>query len=157
MYFVNLTISCVSEWNQLIAEIATLKKKVQEQQDAKMRIESMLTYVEDQLAIFQAAPPAATPLSLDAVLIVLSPPSTHAFGMFSRLNNLLTELSGQCIKVIWILDPSKFHEKPGINLIPYCDWLLQMQNKLRVNKCYILIKLLKITYLQRCVADNALA
>ena len=52
---------CVFEWDQLVAEITTLKKKVQEQQDAKMRIESMFTYVEDQLATVRAAPLVAMP------------------------------------------------------------------------------------------------
>ena len=39
--------SCISKWDQLVAKIAKLKKKVQKQQDIKMRMESMLTYVED--------------------------------------------------------------------------------------------------------------
>ena len=39
------------EWDQLVAEIATLKKKVQKQKNARMCMEGMFTYVEDQLAL----------------------------------------------------------------------------------------------------------
>ena len=116
---------------------------MQEQQDAKMRIKSMFTYIEDQLAICPAASPAVTPLIATLASFELEKPLTGP-SSYSK------------VKIIWIPDFPKFHRKLGIDLIFYHDWLLQMQNKLHANKYYMPTKILKIAYLQSRIADNAL-
>lgn len=90
--------------DRLAAEVETLKERnkalvedVKEQQDARMRMEGALTYVEEQLATlraFPAAPPAAPPSS----------PTP------SGSDDTPTDSQSNMVKVVKIPDPAKFSE-----------------------------------------------
>lgn len=91
--------------DRLAAEVETLKERnkalvedVKEQQDARMRMEGALTYVEEQLATlraFPAAPPAAPPSS----------PTP------SGSDDTPTDSQSNKVKVDKIPDPPKFSER----------------------------------------------
>ena len=143
--------SRISEWDQPVAKIATLKKEVQKQRDARMRMEEILTYVENQNATLHAALPATPraampPTAASATVSTLfgsEPPTQHC----------------QCnkVKIIWIPDPPTFYAEPQKNQILYEDWHFQMLNKMAANKLTMPMEVIKLVYVQSFTADNAFA
>lgn len=149
-----------------------------------MRIESALTYVENQLAIFQAAlitlatlaPVAPTPLIVyptlpinilvfATALVSVALDFAHAAAFnpipalvttFLKTYKVLSEPSSRSHGVIKILDSFIFYDKPGMDEILYKNWLLKMKTKLQVNNILMLTKFYKISYIENCLANNAL-
>lgn len=76
------------EQDQLVAEAKTLKKKVKKTHNARLCIEKMLTYVEEQLATFWTT--FATLLAL--VYVAISVPILAA-AIFSRTKPLTKLIS----------------------------------------------------------------
>ena len=173
----------VNLFSESINEREELEKKVKEHQEARMRMEGALTYVEDQLATLQAAPiapaaPAPAPMA-PTPLIVATPPIVYptlpintqapaSVGPAPSTNptpapvaTLSKTLSGfshvATSKVVRIPDPPIFHTESTKDTISYRDWHLRMRNKLQANEAHMPTKSLKKSYVQSRVADNALA
>ena len=90
-----------------------------------MRMENMLTYVKDQLATCQAAPPAATPTA------------PLPLTKYCQNNEM---------KIIQIPDPSTFHASKKDEIL-YKNWHLQMLNKMSANESTMLTETLNLAYI----------
>ena len=140
----------VNLFSELINEREELEKKVKEHQETRMRMESALTYVEDQLATLRAAQTAPAPVALTPPIVptplIVYPtlPATAPASVApvtssdldptpptsSITHETKNEPNGKPHRVIKILDPPIFHGKPGVDQLLYKDWLLKMKNKL---------------------------
>lgn len=125
----------------------------------------VITLFTVSVAAFAALPPFFISIAALATLASFTSAqflpllSTSFFVLFmsSDWEVLLTKLSSQSIKMIWIPDPSKFYANALKNKVLYKDWLLQIQNKVQTNESYMPTKFLKKSYMQSHIADNALA
>ena len=154
----------VKQVDKLEAKIAMLTEKLKEQGHVKSCVERVFTYVEKQLACFQAnshatslpthplVPPTTTHATPSASNLTGQPQAAPPHGT-PHLNPLSTSGSDNASnkshkpRMIKILDLLKFHRKPALDLISYKDWLLQMTFELQANVDYISTESFKMSYI----------
>ena len=154
----------------LEAEMTTLKEEVKEHQDAKIRMEGALTYVEDQLNTLQAAQTAPAPTAPTPPIVYPTLPATAPASMalgsapapaspMPSEYDAPSEPSKQShvARVIKILDPNQFYADKVKDEITYKDWHLQMLSKMSINASTMPTKAAKRGYVQSHVGSHALA
>ena len=167
----------VNLFSESINEREELEKKVKEHQEARMRMEGALTYVEDQLATLRAAPiapaaPAPAPVAPTPPIVATPPivyptlpintpvPATAPTSMApGSPTPSETEPSNRShvARVIKIPDPDRFYADKAKDEITYEDWHLQMLSKMSINASTMPSEKAKHNYVQSCVGGHALA
>ena len=170
----------------MAAKVARLTKAVEQEKDARMRMEGVLTYVEDQLSTLRAAPttpvappPASAEPSTAPLFLVAAPSATPLYPTLpipptseampaaapaSATSSLVlptpsdsAEPRGHKVKMVKIPNPPKFYANAALDTISYEDWHLQMLSKLSINEASMPSEMAKRIYVQSLTADNALA